>query len=56
MQDTLVQIDLIKRIIDANLDVFKFARTAAEISQCYRQGKIASLIGVEGFSFLQVIS
>jgi membrane dipeptidase len=45
---TLEQIDLIHRMVDTYPDVFAFARTADDVERIRREGKIASLIGVEG--------
>jgi membrane dipeptidase len=45
---TLEQIDAIYRLIEANPEDLVFARTAAQVRQAAADGKIASLIGVEG--------
>jgi len=45
---TLEQIDTIQRMIAAYPDTFQFARTVDDILAARREGKIASLIGVEG--------
>jgi membrane dipeptidase len=45
---TLEQIDAIYRLVAAYPDQLAFARTAADIRQAWHDGKIASLIGVEG--------
>lgn len=45
---TLEQIDLILRMIDKYPRDFGLARTASEIRRLRREGKIASLIGIEG--------
>lgn len=45
---TFEQIDTVKRIIGAHPDVFEMATTADDIVRIHRQGKIASLIGMEG--------
>lgn len=45
---TLEQIDTIHRMIAAYPDTFRFARTSDDILAARRDGKIASLIGVEG--------
>jgi membrane dipeptidase len=45
---TLEQIDLIHRLVRAYPDVFEFARTADDVERIRKEGKIASLIGVEG--------
>ena len=41
------QIDLMNRLIDKRPDVFKMAKTAAEVRQAFQTGHIASLFGVE---------
>ncbi len=45
---TLEQIDLVYRMIRRYPDTFELARTAADVRRIAAQGKIASLIGVEG--------
>jgi membrane dipeptidase len=45
---TLEQIDLIHRMIERYPETFEFATTANDIEHIHRQGRIASLIGVEG--------
>lgn len=45
---TLEQIDLVKRMIERYPDTFAAAVTVADIEAARRDGKIASLIGVEG--------
>ncbi|MDR2379938.1 MAG: dipeptidase [Bifidobacteriaceae bacterium] len=45
---TLEQIDAIRRLVDAYPETLVFARTAADIRAAWSEGKIASLIGVEG--------
>jgi len=45
---TLEQIDTIHRMINAYPETFQFARTVDDILAARRDGKIASLIGVEG--------
>jgi membrane dipeptidase len=44
----LEQIDIAKRIIAKYPDVFAPARTAADVRKAYAQGKIGSLLGMEG--------
>jgi membrane dipeptidase len=44
----LEQIDIAKRIIAKYPDVFQPAYTAADVKKAYRQGKIGSLLGMEG--------
>jgi membrane dipeptidase len=48
VKETLEQIDVIHRIVKAHPDVFAMASTADDIVRIRKQGKIASLIGVEG--------
>jgi membrane dipeptidase len=48
VQATLEQIDLVHRVTARYPEVFEFATTAADIERIHRQGKIASLIGIEG--------
>ncbi len=45
---TFEQIDVVRRIVDAYPDVFQLATTADDIHRIHAQGKIASLIGIEG--------
>lgn len=45
---TLEQIDLVKQMVAAYPDVFEFAGTTEDIKRIQSEGKIASLIGVEG--------
>jgi membrane dipeptidase len=45
---TLEQIDVIHRMIKAHPDFFAFAGSADDIERIHKEGKIASLIGVEG--------
>jgi len=47
VQETLEQIDVIKRFVDA-YDEFEWTPTADSIVEAHKNGKIASLIGVEG--------
>lgn len=42
------QIDVVHRIDETYPDTFEFARTADDIVRIHRNGKIASLIGIEG--------
>jgi membrane dipeptidase len=44
----LEQIDIARRIIAKYPDVFHFATSAADVEQAGKQGKIASLLGIEG--------
>src|SRR5262245_24350939 len=48
VKDTLAQIDLIHRMVKAYPDTFAMALTADDIVRIRKDGKIASLIGVEG--------
>ena len=44
----LEQIDLVDRMVATYPDTFELARTADDIVRIHREGKIASMIGVEG--------
>ena len=44
----LEQIDIARQMIDAYPDAFRFAGTAADIRAAHRDGRIASLLGMEG--------
>ena len=46
--ETLEQIDLVKQIVARYPADFALARTAADVRRIHHEGKIASLIGVEG--------
>jgi membrane dipeptidase len=48
VRDTLEQIDVILRMIETYPDTFALALTADDVERIHKQGKIASLIGVEG--------
>ena len=48
IRQTLQQIDVVRRMIDAYPDDLQLAGTADDIVRIHRKGKIASLIGVEG--------
>jgi membrane dipeptidase len=48
VRQTLEQIDLIRRFVRAYPDTFELALTADDVVRIRKQGKIASLIGVEG--------
>jgi membrane dipeptidase len=48
IRETLEQIDVIHRMVKEHPDVFEMAGTADDILRIRKQGKIASLIGVEG--------
>jgi membrane dipeptidase len=45
---TLEQIDIVHRMVRRWPETFAMARTAAEIERVFKDGKIASLIGMEG--------
>jgi membrane dipeptidase len=48
VQATFEQIDVIHRFVNRYPGAFAFARTPADLERIHRQGRIASLIGVEG--------
>lgn len=48
VRQTLEQIDVIHRMVKSHPDVFEMAYTVDDILRIRKQGKIASLIGVEG--------
>jgi membrane dipeptidase len=48
VQAVLEQIDLVHRLVARYPDTFELALTADDIERIHRQGKIASLIGMEG--------
>ncbi|KAF5276451.1 hypothetical protein FQA39_LY06520 [Lamprigera yunnana] len=48
VQLTLEQIDTIRRLIDMNSRYFALVKSSNEILEIHKQGRIASLIGVEG--------
>ncbi|KAL4863833.1 hypothetical protein BDV12DRAFT_201699 [Aspergillus spectabilis] len=48
LRQTLQQIDLIHRLIETHPDVLQFAGSAEDVWTCFRAGRVASLIGVEG--------
>lgn len=48
VQAVLEQIDVVHRLAAQYPDTFELALTAADIERIHRQGKIASLIGMEG--------
>ncbi|MGV3577493.1 dipeptidase [Brevundimonas sp.] len=45
---TFEQIDMVRRIVGAHPDVFELATTADDVERIHDQGRIASLIGIEG--------
>ncbi|KAG6812549.1 hypothetical protein H0H92_002318 [Tricholoma furcatifolium] len=48
VRDTLEQIDVAKALIDKYPETFQLATDAADVKSAIRNGKIASLLGVEG--------
>lgn len=48
VQITLEQIDVIRRLVELNSAHLALARSVGEIVSTHREGRIASLIGVEG--------
>ena len=48
VQETLEQIDLVKQIVARYPQVFALATTAADVRRIHGEGRIASLMGVEG--------
>lgn len=48
VQITLEQIDVIKRLVEYNSQHFALVRSVSELKQRHKEGRIASLIGVEG--------
>ena len=48
VKETLEQIDLVKQIIARYPGTFELARTAADVRRIHKEGKIASMMGVEG--------
>lgn len=48
VQATLDQIDIVQRFVRAHPDTFMLAQTAADVRAARTQGKIASLMGIEG--------
>ena len=48
VQQTIEQIDVTKRLIAKNPDTMRYALTADEVETAMRDGKIASLLGMEG--------
>ena len=48
LSTTLEQIDLVKRMIARYPETFELALSTSDIERIHKEGKIASLIGVEG--------
>ncbi len=48
VRETLEQIDVIHRMVETYPDTFEMAYTADDVVRIHKEGKIASLIGVEG--------
>lgn len=48
VRETLVQIDIIHRMVKAHPDTFEMAATADDVVRIHKSGKIASMIGIEG--------
>lgn len=48
VQITLEQIDVIRRLVDYNSQHLALVRSSSELLDIHREGRIASLIGVEG--------
>jgi membrane dipeptidase len=48
VEAVLEQIDLVKRMVQRYPDTFELALTAADVERIHKEGRIASLIGMEG--------
>jgi len=48
IRETIEQIDIIRRMIDAYPNDLELARTADDVVRIHKAGKVASMIGVEG--------
>lgn len=48
VRETFQQIDLVHRLVDEYPDVLAFATTPEAAMEAHRNGKVASMIGVEG--------
>ncbi|MFA5988201.1 MAG: dipeptidase [Sphingomonas sp.] len=48
VEETIEQIDIVRRFVAANPQALAMARTAADVRRAQAEGRIASLIGVEG--------
>lgn len=53
--DTLEQIDVAINIMEKYSDTFAFCRTADEVMEAIKAGKVASLLGVEGWVLLLAV-
>lgn len=54
VQTTLEQIDLVKRMVAVYPDTFAVALSSADVRTAFKQGKIASLMGV--FTLLKMLA
>lgn len=52
VRDAFEMLDLIQNLVERHPDDLSAARTSADIRKAFKDGKIASLIGVEGTHFL----
>ena len=48
IRETIEQIDIVRRMVDAYPNDLELARTANDVVRIHKDGKIASMIGVEG--------
>ena len=48
IRETIEQIDIVRRMIDAYPNDLELARTADDVVRIHKAGKIASMMGVEG--------
>src|SRR4051795_1980249 len=48
IRETIEQIDIVRRMIDAYPGDLELARTADDVVRIHKSGKVASMIGVEG--------
>ena len=48
IRETIEQIDIVRRMIDAYPDDLELARTADDVVRIHKAGRVASMIGVEG--------
>jgi len=53
LSQTLEQIDLVHRMVERYSDTFEMASTADDVERIHAEGKIASMIGVEGGHSIQ---